>query len=80
MDKSESHPAAVERFQAAREERNRRAEQYNAARDSPRELAAFTELHARDVAMVWTVREDRAVSVRFYTDQADALEAVGLRE
>lgn len=35
---------------------------------------------ARDVAMVWTVREDRAVSVRFYIDQAEALEAAGLRE
>ena len=34
---------------------------------------------ARDAAMVWTVREDRAVSVRFYVDQAAALEAVGLR-
>jgi ketosteroid isomerase-like protein len=35
---------------------------------------------ARDVAMVWTVREDRAVSVRFYIDQAEALEAAGLSE
>jgi ketosteroid isomerase-like protein len=35
---------------------------------------------ARDAAMVWTVRGDRAVSVRFYIDQAEALEAVGLRE
>jgi uncharacterized protein len=35
---------------------------------------------ARDVAMVWTVREGRAVSMRFYTDQAQALEAAGLRE
>jgi ketosteroid isomerase-like protein len=35
---------------------------------------------ARDAAMVWTVREDRAVSVRFYIDQAEALEAAGLSE
>jgi uncharacterized protein len=34
---------------------------------------------ARDAAMVWTVREGRAVSVRFYTDQAAALKAAGLR-
>jgi uncharacterized protein len=35
---------------------------------------------AREAAMVWTVRERRAVSVRFYTDQAAALEAAGLQE
>jgi uncharacterized protein len=35
---------------------------------------------ARDAAMVWTVHEDRAVSVRFYIDQAEALEAAGLSE
>jgi ketosteroid isomerase-like protein len=35
---------------------------------------------ARDAAMVWTVRGDRAVSVRFYIDQAEALEAAGLSE
>lgn len=35
---------------------------------------------ARDAAMVWTLRERRATSVRFYTDQAEALEAAGLRE
>jgi uncharacterized protein len=35
---------------------------------------------ARDAAMVWTVREGRAVSVRFYIDQAEALEAAGLSE
>lgn len=33
---------------------------------------------ARDAAMVWTVREGRAVSLRFFTDQAEALEAAGL--
>jgi ketosteroid isomerase-like protein len=35
---------------------------------------------ARDAAMVWAVRNSRLVSVRFYTDQARALEAAGLRE
>jgi uncharacterized protein len=35
---------------------------------------------ARDAAMVWTVRKGRAVSVRFYIDQAEALEAAGLSE
>lgn len=33
---------------------------------------------ARDVAMVWTLRQGRALSVRFYTDQAEALEAAGV--
>jgi len=35
---------------------------------------------ARDAAMVWTVRDGRAVSVRFYIEQKEALEAAGLRE
>ena len=35
---------------------------------------------ARDAAMVWTVRDNRAVSVRFYVDQAEALQAAGLVE
>jgi uncharacterized protein len=34
---------------------------------------------ARDAAMVRTVREDRAVSVRFYIDRAEALQAAGCR-
>jgi ketosteroid isomerase-like protein len=33
---------------------------------------------ARDAAMVWTVRDGRAVSLRFYTDQAEALKVAGL--
>ncbi len=49
MTKSrESRPDAVERFQAAREERDRRAEQYDAASGSPNELPAFTELKAAE--------------------------------
>jgi hypothetical protein len=35
MDKSKSHSDAVERFQAAREERDRRAGLYEAASGSP---------------------------------------------
>jgi uncharacterized protein len=35
---------------------------------------------AREAAMVWTIDEGRAMSVRFYTDQAEALEAAGLAE
>jgi ketosteroid isomerase-like protein len=35
---------------------------------------------ARDAAMVWAVRNSRLVSVRFYTDQAGALEAAGRSE
>jgi ketosteroid isomerase-like protein len=35
---------------------------------------------ARDAAMVWTVREGRAVSLRFFTDEAEALKAAGLSE
>ena len=35
---------------------------------------------ARDAAMVWMVREGRAVSVRFFVDQAHALEAADLPE
>jgi ketosteroid isomerase-like protein len=35
---------------------------------------------ARDVAMVWTLREGRAVSLRFYIDQEEALRDAGLRE
>jgi uncharacterized protein YqfB (UPF0267 family) len=48
MDQSESHSGAVERFQAAREERDRRVGQYNAASGSPQELPAFTELQAAE--------------------------------
>jgi uncharacterized protein YqfB (UPF0267 family) len=48
MDNSESHFGAVERFQAAREERDRRAGQYDAASGSSNELPAFTELQAAE--------------------------------
>jgi hypothetical protein len=48
MDKSESDLGAVDRFRAAREERDRRAAQYDAASGSPAELPAFTELQAAE--------------------------------
>jgi len=35
---------------------------------------------ARDAAMVWTVREGRALSLRFYVDQAEALKAAGVEQ
>src|SRR5215211_3997840 len=35
---------------------------------------------AREAAMVWTVHEHRAMSVRFYIAQGEALEAAGLSE
>ena len=34
----------------------------------------------RQTAMVWTVREKRATSLRFFRSRAEALEAGGLRE
>jgi ketosteroid isomerase-like protein len=34
----------------------------------------------REVAHVWTLEQGRAVSIRVYLDQAEALEAVGLSE
>jgi hypothetical protein len=65
MDKSKSDTDAVERFQAAREERDHRARVYEAAAGSPgRELTAFTELQAaekqlaaREAWLEWTKRD-----------------------
>jgi hypothetical protein len=48
MDQSESHSVAVKRFQAAREERDRRSRQLDAASGSSQELPAFTELQAAE--------------------------------
>jgi uncharacterized protein YqfB (UPF0267 family) len=48
MDQSESHSSAVKRFQSAREERDRRASQFDAASGSSKELPAFTELQAAE--------------------------------
>ena len=44
----EGHAVAVERFEAAREERDQRADQYGAANGSPSELPAFTQLQAAE--------------------------------
>jgi hypothetical protein len=41
----------VKRFEAAREERDRRAGQYSAASGSPDELPAFVELQAAEVQL-----------------------------
>jgi ketosteroid isomerase-like protein len=58
--------------------------------DAADEVVVFMRVHARaastDVvleqrmAAVWTLRDGRAVRVRYYDDRTDALEAVGLRE
>jgi hypothetical protein len=48
MDKSSNDPGAVDRLRAAREERDRRAAEYDAASGSPGELSAYTELQAAD--------------------------------
>jgi hypothetical protein len=48
MDKSSSDPRAVDRLRAAREERDRRAAEYDASTGSPYELSAYTELQAAE--------------------------------
>jgi uncharacterized protein YqfB (UPF0267 family) len=46
--RSESHSVAAERLNVAREERDRRAGEYDSASGSPDELPAFTELRAAE--------------------------------
>jgi hypothetical protein len=48
MDKNTSDPGGMDRFQAAHEERDRRAAQHDAASGPSEELAAFTELQAAE--------------------------------
>ena len=48
MTGSRHDHAASERFDAAREDRDRRAEQYESAKGSSAELPAFTELKAAE--------------------------------
>jgi hypothetical protein len=48
MAKSSSDPGPVDRVRAAREERDRRAAEYDAASGSPGELSAYTELQAAE--------------------------------
>ena len=64
MERWRAISADVERFEAAREERDRRAGQYNAASGSPDELPAFVELQAaeeqlaaREAWLEWTERD-----------------------
>ena len=64
MERARAISADVERFEAAREERDRRAGQYNAASGSPDELPAFVELQAaeeqlaaREAWLEWTERD-----------------------
>lgn len=61
---SESHAGAVQRVEAAREERDRLSQQYDAATGSTSELPAFTELKAaedqfaaREAWLKWVERE-----------------------
>jgi hypothetical protein len=63
-DDSRSRDHAVERLQTARERRDRSSEQYDAARESPGELRAFTELQAaidqfaaREAWLAWVDRD-----------------------
>jgi hypothetical protein len=48
MEKNSSDPRAVDRLRAAREERDRRAAEYDAASGSPSELSAYTVLQAAE--------------------------------
>lgn len=63
-DHSRSRDHAVERLQTARERRDRFSDQYDAARESPGELRAFTELQAaidqfaaREAWLAWVDRD-----------------------
>jgi ketosteroid isomerase-like protein len=49
-------------------------------RDQGRGRGSGLEVTRRGTAWVWTIREQLAVSVHFYADQREALEAAGLRE
>jgi len=48
MGTKTSDPEAMDRFRAAREERDRCASRYETAGGSPGELAAFTDLQAAE--------------------------------
>jgi hypothetical protein len=61
MERARAVSVDVERFEAAREERDRRAGEYSAAGGSPDELSAFVELKAaeeqlaaREAWLTWT--------------------------
>ncbi len=64
MKKSETHSAAVKRFEAAKETRDRRADEFDAAKGSSSELPASVELSAaddqfaaREAWLKWTERD-----------------------
>jgi hypothetical protein len=61
----EGHQQAVERFEAARDERDHRADKNESASGATDELRAFTELKvaedqfaAREAWLKWTERDD----------------------
>ena len=61
MERARAPSADVQRFEAARDERDRRAGEYSAASGSPDELPAFVELKAaedqlaaREAWLKWT--------------------------
>lgn len=64
MERARANSADVQRFEAAREERDRRAGEYRAASGSPDELPASVELKAaeeqlgaRQAWLEWTERD-----------------------
>lgn len=48
MDQTTGDPGAIDRFRAAREERDQCAAEYDAASGSPGELPAYTKLQAAE--------------------------------
>ena len=61
---SENHKAAVERFESSKEERDKRSDQFDAAKGSNAELPASVELSAaedqfaaREAWLKWVERE-----------------------
>ena len=61
MERARANAADVQRFEAAREERDRRAGEYRAASGSPEDLHTFVELKAaeeqlaaREAWLKWT--------------------------
>jgi hypothetical protein len=65
LTEREGHTKAVERFEAARDERDHRADRHHAASGRTEELRTFTELQAaedqfaaREAWLIWTERDD----------------------
>jgi hypothetical protein len=63
-DQDQGRVVAVERLQSARQRRDRHVRQYHAARGSPTELAAYTQLQAavdqfaaREAWLAWLDRD-----------------------